>query len=373
MEERRYFWVLERNPFDVIKLPEFTLLEGALIVGSLVALGLYVMLIVYLDALGKRRAKRAKQLAWLERWLEHVQLEPQDEEALDLLVGGTAPMARHDLLSDPMRLESRLHEALSEGLGITPQTAEKLRDTLGYTSHNLRVPVVSTRQLVTGDSVRIFCAAGGTPHHYYGKVAATGLHSFAIEVHEEATKVVAQAGGVADLFYIRGQGLEYLFAHATVLPGNQPNRLVLRHMLVEADHTPRAARLPVMLEVNFRVHSIAESTLATSGADKPSSAGRKGLLLDLSTGGFCMGHERPIEVGRYIEFKLPLKRRRQVLTLMGRVRDSRAFGGEQWLSRCELRGLDSTQRKLLAHILSSEQTKRLKILAPIRRGAAKAG
>lgn len=373
MNDKRHFWVFERNPFDVIKLPEFTLLEGALIVGSLITLGLYLMLIVYLDAREKRKARRAKQMAWLERWLEHLSLSSHELGFLDNLAGKSTPAARYDLLSSPTRLEFRLQEALSEGREIDPSFAEKLRVMLGYTSQNLRVPVVSTRQLVIGDPVRISFSAGGMPHHFYGRVTASGALTFAVEAHKDAAKSVAQAGGEADLFYIRALGLEYPFAHITVRPGSQPDQLVLRHMLARPQHAPRAARLPLMLEVGFRTRSLDANPADELDPDKAPSPTRKGLLLDISTGGFCLGHEGGLEVGQYVEFRLPLKRRRKPLTLTGRVKSARPFTGDQWLTRCELRGLDSSQRKLLGQILRGGLAKRLQTLAPIRGSAAKAG
>ena len=373
MEERRYFWVLERNPFDYIHLPEFTLLEGVLIVCTLVGLGLYVMLIVYLDGLEKAKARRAKQMAWLERWLEHLRLDPREEAALDLLAGGGAPKARYELLSSPTRLETRVHEAISAGQPLPPAFTENLRDKLGYTSQNLRVPVVSTRQLVTGDPVRISFSSGGIPHHYYGKIAAQGALNFAVDVHADAVKSLAEAGGEADLFYIRGLGLEYPFVHAAARPGNNPEQLVLRHMLVRENQAPRAARLPVMQEVGFRPYETASTPVDDLDPDKVRPEESKGLLLDISTGGFCLGHVGKLEAGQYIELLLPLKRRHQALTLIGRVKASRPFTRDQWLTRCELRGMDTAQRKLLAQILRRGQNNRLRMLAPIRGEAAKAG
>ena len=373
MEERRYFWVFERNPLDYLRLPEFTLLEGVLIVGSLVGLALYVMLIVYLDGLEKGKARRAKQMAWLERWLKHLQLNPQEEAALDLLAGGGAPKARYELLSSPIRLETRVHEAISAGQPIPPAFAENLRDKLGYTSQNLRVPVVSTRQLVTGDPVRISFSSGGMPHHYYGKVAAQGSLNFAVDVHADAVKSLAEAGGEADLFYIRALGLEYPFVHAAARPGKNPEQLVLRHMLAREHQAPRAARLPVMQEVAFRPHDIKSSPVDDLDPDKVRPAEGKGLLLDISTGGFCLGHVGELEVGLYIELRLPLKQGRQALTLIGRIKASRPFTRDQWLTRCEIRGMDAVQRKLLAQILRRGQNNRLRMLMPIRGNAAKAG
>ena len=373
MAEKRYYWVFDRNLFDQIKLPEFTLLEGALIVASLVALGLYVMVIVYLDAVGKRRVKRRKQLAWLGRWLEHARLNEQEEANLDLLVGSKAPIDRYQLLSSPIRFEPRLHEALAGGNLIDPAFAEKIRDKLRFTSQNLRVPVVSTRQFVPGDPIRISFSRGGMPHHYYGKVIAAGLRTFAVTVHPEAVKNLTAEGGEADLFYIRGQGLEYPFAHVMSRPGTQPDQLVLRHTLARGGQSPRMARLPVMVEVVFRTRSFAMDKTGEVQPDGAPSAPRRGLLLDLSTGGFCMAHRDEIPVGGYIDFRLPLKKGKGKLALTGKVRHCRPFSSDEWLSRCELRGLDKDQRGLLGQVVRLEHHNRLKVLAPIRRRAAKAG
>lgn len=371
MEERRYFWHWEINPFDVINLPEFTLLEGVLIVSFLAVLGLYLMLIVLLESREKRKAKRVKQLAWLSRWLEHLKLDPGEEAELHRLAGSPEPLALQELLSSPAKLEFRLHEALSTNQSVSHRFAEKLRDKLGYTSRNLRIPVVSTRQLVAGDPVRISFATGGTPHHYYGKVLASGNATFAVEIHPDAVKILAEAGSEADIFYIRALGLEYPFTHVAARAGKNPDQMVLKHTLARTG--PRAARLPLMLELRFRQTAVDASPVDDLDPDKAGSAERNGQLLDISTGGFCLGHKGELIPGDYIEIRLPLKRRGRELILTGRVVASRPFTSDQWLSRCELRGMDSAKRKLLGNLLKSGQASRLRMPGLMRGNKAKAG
>jgi hypothetical protein len=312
-------------------------------------------------------------MAWLERWLEHLELEPREESELHQLAGSPDPLALHGLLSSPAQLEVRLHEALSNKQSVSHHFTEKLRDKLGYTSRNLRIPVVSTRQLIAGDPVRISFSTGGIPHHYYGRVVASGNATFAVEIHPDALKILAEAGGEADVFYIRALGLEYPFTHVAARAGKKPDQMVLKHTLARTGQGPRAARLPLMLEVRFRQTAIDASPVDDLDPDKAGSAERNGQLLDISTGGFCLGHKGELIQGDYIEFRLPLKRRGRELILTGRVVASRPFTSDQWLSRCELRGMDSARRRLLGHLLRSGQANRLRVPGLMRGNKAKAG
>ncbi|MCZ6627610.1 MAG: PilZ domain-containing protein [SAR324 cluster bacterium] len=370
MSERRYFWVFDRTVFDQIKPPEFTLLEGVLIVLGLSALALYLLLVVYLDAKTKLHAKRAKQLAWLKRWLEHASLSQSELTTLDRLAGDETPQARHDLLANPVRFETRIHEELQEGRALSQSFAGKMRGKLGYTSENLRIPVVSTRQLQPADPIRLVLWKGGLPQHYYGQVLESGLSTFKIKVGPEAVKQLAAESAFVELFYIRGLGLEYQFSCRPKGTGAALDELVLHHALVQEGHGPRGVRLPVLVEVMFHARSLGQDAVYDLDPDTPPAFQEKGLLLDLSNGGFCMSHNQEIPQGHYIEFKLSLKKRRQVLQLTGRVQECRPFSGGQWLSRCELRGLDTAGRNFLRQVVRLEQQNRLKSHAPVRRRTA---
>ncbi len=371
MEERRYFWLFDHKLFEQIEMPEFTLLEGVLIVLSLIALGLYVMLIVFLDTRGRLRAKRTKQRAWIKRWLEHARLSPRELATLDVLAEGSAPLKRYGVLSDPVQFETRVHDGISAGEDGVMEFAKKMRPKLGYTSESLRTPVISTRQLVPGDPLRITFWQSEMPNHFYGKILEIGADAFRVELRPEAVQLALVGGDMLDIFYIRGLGLEYLFSCKVAGRGRTAEQLVLRHAMTEDGRSPRRVRLPVLVEVMFRARSLdAEPEFELDASPVPQE---RGLLLDLSGGGFCMGHNREIPPGHYIEFRLPLRKGKAALHLIGRVRDCRPFSGNQWLSRCELRGLDSGQRDMLGQVLRLEQQNRFKVLAPVRRRAAKAG
>jgi hypothetical protein len=373
MESRKYFWVFDRAVFEQITLPEFTLLEGVLIVTALAALGLYLLLIVYLDARERLRARRGKQKAWLERWLAHAQLPPDEMEALERLAGEPTPIALYELLSNAARFETRVHEELEAGRPVSERLVDKLRDMLRFHSHNLRVPIVSTRQFLPGDAVRITVWQGGLPHHFYGKVTGCALRGFSVTLRPEAAKTVMAEGAPVELVYLRGLGLEYPFPGLSARAARGPGRLRFQHALMHAQHGARQARLPVLMEVAFRRRALTDD--AVSDLDPDAVAGKKerGLLLDLSTGGFALGHRHEFREGTYIEFTLPLKRGGRRLGLTGRVQECRPFSGNQWLSRCQLRGLSSLERNLLTQVLRTEQRRRSEALAPIRRRRAKAG
>ncbi len=134
---------------------------------------------------------------------------------------------------------------------------------------------------------------------------------------------------------------------------------------------PRSARLSLILEVPFRERVLQEEPAAELDPTSPTSREEQGLLLDLSEGGFSMAHSRPIAEGHFLEFALPLKRGRSRPRLTGRVVECRAFSGNQYLIRCELRGLTPSQRNMLHQVVRLEQQNRLKVLAPVSRRSAK--
>ncbi len=378
MGRERYFWFFDRTIFDQIELPEFSLLEGVLIGASMVFFALYLLLIVLLDGWQKLRARRGKQMAWLENWLKEAQLSPTETEALDRLAGEASATARYKLLSDPVRFETRVHEETVAGAPPSGNFVERLRESLRFDSHNLQVPVVSTRQFLPADAIRLTLWQGGLPHHFYGKVVECGQEAFAVEVRPEAVQLVTAAGAAVDLVYLRGLGLEYPFVALAARPGRRPDRLVLQHALTRVQHGPRRARLPLLIEVTFQTLSPGGETdngdaVADLDPETAPAPKEKGLLLDLSSGGFALGHPAEILPGHYVRFRLPLRGGRRALELTGRVQDCRPFSGNQWLSRCALRGLNALERNRLAQVLRLEQRNRLKSLAPIRRRRAKTG
>lgn len=367
MENERYIWVFDRALLEHFRLPDFTLLEGVLIILGLASLAAYLFLIVVLDRRARRKAREARQLDWVERWLENAQLTAGQMETLEWLAGDSGLRALHNLLGDPVRFERRIHEEVAAGHAAALLFTLTVRDKLRYGSDNLRVPLVSTRQLVPGDAIRLSLWSAGLPVHFYGRVIRNGMRDFTIEIRNQAVKSALADGGNADLFLLRGHGLEYWFSCGMAGQGSEPDQLMLTHSLAKNATTPRSARLPLISEITFRERSITRNVADELDPDMPASTPQKGLLLDLSEGGFSMAHDSRIQTGHYVEFTLPLRKGRRKPMLVGRVLECRAFSGNQWLSRCELRGLRTSIRNLLHQVVRLEQHNRMKARAHVKR------
>ena len=367
MEERQYFWVFDRTIFDRIELPKFTLLEGVLIVVGLAALFGYVMLIAYLDRRARRKERQTKELAWLERWLEYAQLPAGQISTLEKLAGGEKPEQLHRLLSNPIIFEREIHRAVTKGHGVTLGFVSDVRNKLRFASDNLRAPMVSTRQLKVGDPMRLTVWEIGIPRNFYARVTETDINNFTLELKPEAVKSALAEGGPLEIYHLRGHGWEIRFEILPKGQGEEPNQLRCQHTLTHRLHRPRATRLPLVLEVIFRVRSFHEDAVAELDPDLRASQPEPGLLLDLSEGGFSLVHDHDIKVGEFLEFDLPLKRGRRKPRLTGRVVESRPFAGGQWLSRCELKGATPSQRNLLHQVVRMEQQNRIRTLAAVFR------
>ena len=367
MEDRQYFWVFDRTIFDQIELPKFTPLEGLLIILGLSALFGYVMLIAYLDRRERRKERHAKDLAWLERWLDYAQLPPGQISALEKLAGGHDPVKLHQLLSDPVRFEHRIHRAAGAGLGGSLSFVQGVRRKLRFSSDNLRAPMVSTRQLLPGDALRLTLWDMGMPRHFYGRVVGSDIHSFTLEFKPEAIQAALAEGGALEMYHLRGHGWETRFAVKALGQEAQGGILRCRHELAHRLHRPRASRLPLVLDVIFRVRSFHEDAVAELDPDQRASRPEHGLLLELSEGGFSLVHDHQVGEGEFLEFDLPLKRGRKKPRLTGRVVQSRPFSSGQWISRCELKGASPSQRNLIHQVVRMEQQNRIRSLAAVFR------
>jgi len=367
MEEQQHFWVFDRTIFDQIEFPALSPFEGFLIVLGLSALFGYVMLIAYLDRRSRRKTQEAKEIAWLERWLEYAQLPPGQLGSLEKLAGGHDPQLLLQLIRNPVRFEQRVHEEITSGRGGHLSFIDDVRGKLRFHANNLRAPVVSTRQLMPNDAVRLSLWEAGNPRHYYGRVVKSDLETFTVELKTEAVRAALANTGELELYHLRGHGWEIRFGCQTKGTGESPNHICFKHALTGKGQRPRTARLPLVIEIPFRVRTLSQDAVAELDPDQRTSKPEPGLLLDISEGGFSIVHQNQVPVGHYLEFELPLKRGRKKPLLKGRLVECRPFGGGQWLSRCELKGASPSQLNLLHQVVRMEQQNRARSLAAILR------
>ena len=370
MESKQYFWVFDRTIFDQIRLPEFTLLQGVLIVLGLSALALYFALIVFIDLRTRLKERRIRGQAKLKGWLERAELSPEELEGLYRLAGEATSSAHYDLLSSPERFERRVHEEIVAGRGSGLQFTEKLRAGVGYHSGNLLIPVISTRQFRPEDSIRLNLHREGTPMQFYGTVREVGLTQFTVQVRKEAVKFAQETRNNVELFLLRGLGTECRFSCRPLHTAGR-GLLVLAHALMSHRESPRSARLPLTLKVTFREKGSPGDTVAELDPETAPSEPQPGWLQDLSEGGFSITHAQKIREGRYIEFVLSLRRKGRELALTGRVLQCRSLSDGEWLSRCELRGQSPAERDLLQQVVGLAQSNRLRGMAFVGRRKAK--
>ena len=370
METRRHFWVFDRTIFDQIRMPEFTLLEGVLIVLGLSALALYFALIVFIDLRARLKERRIRGQAKLKVWLERADLSPEELEGLDRLAGDATPLAHYDLLSSPERFERRVHKEIVAGRGSGFQFTEKLRAGVGYHSGNLLIPVISTRQFRREDSIRLILRREGNPMQFYGTVREVGLNQFSVQARKEAVKMAQETRDNVELFLLRGLGTECRFSCRPLHTAGR-GLLVLAHALMSHRESPRSARLPLTLRVTFRERGSPGDAVAELDPETAPSEPQPGWLQDLSEGGFSIAHGRRIHEGRYIQFALRLPRKGRELALTGRVLQCRSLSDGEWLSRCELRGQSPAERDLLQQVVGLAQRNRLRGMAFVGRRTAR--
>ncbi|MBI3993248.1 MAG: PilZ domain-containing protein [Candidatus Lambdaproteobacteria bacterium] len=369
MDQQRYFWVFDRTIFDQIRLPEVTWTEGALIAAALCGFAGYLFFIRYLDHRVQQRMRRERHAAHLERLLEKAALEQHEMDTLADLAGGRDFDHLYPFMTRPERFEAAVHDAIRRGHGGRLGFIDVLRGRLGFHSDNLRAPVVSTRQLEPGDSMRITIWEGGLPHHFYGTIRDVGLHTFTVTLREDALKAILRAPGDCELYHVRGLDVEYRFPCRFIRENPSAGALRIYHALVQEAHGARRTRLPLLRDIDYQLVQPHMDMVSDLDPELAPSPAMPALLFDLSEGGFAIVTDNPVPEGRLVRINLPLKKGRGRLTLSGRIKESRAFSGNQWFTRCETRGLSSSQRNYLQQILRMEHQRRQKTMAPVRRAA----
>ena len=350
MEEERQIWIFNREVLENLKFPEFDMWKLVLVFVVLGVLVSYFLFVIYLDRRSKKAALRRKQQARVEGWLEEWELESGEEKVLREMAGGEEDaLSLFQMLNHPRRFETRVHESFVEGGGHP--FLDRVRRQLGYQSDNLSVPLVSTRQLIVGDHLRFLILDGLRPLNHYGIVTAVDTRGITVQLTEEG--YLAQRGKALDseLFYLRGNDMEYRFRLQVRRENPRRNSLVLNHQLVERGHSPRYTRLPILRTFTFSVRAELESqddSIFVEDIRPPEQL--KGVLLEMSEGGFSLALHSAVTDGHYIEFSLPTPRGREI-PICGRILKCGPFGGNRWLARCELRGVTPTQRSALAQLL----------------------
>jgi hypothetical protein len=379
MAEQRHFWTFDRTIFDQIELPGFTWREVSLIVLALAGLAAYFLLVRLLDYRTHLRIRRAKAAARLERWLDEADLSDRQMDTLAHLAGGASTDALHRLLSDTVTFETRVHAAYREHLSGELEFIPALREQLGHEAANLRVPMVSTRQLRAGDAVRITVWEGGLPQHHYGSVGEVGHAVFTVNLRPQAAAAVrSKPGEEVELYYLRGFDTEYRFPCRMAPVPAQDGELTLFHVLLVLGQGPLEVRLPLLRDVEYQLLSSMSPDIMRDevSALDPETAGaspRPAVLFDLSEGGFSLVTDTPVPEERYVRMSLPLRKGRRRLTLTGKTRQCREFSGHQWLVRCALRDITPRERNYLQQIVHAEHRRRLRTLAPVRRVARQEG
>ena len=371
MNEQRFFWTFDRTIWDQIRLPGFEWWETSLLAAVVLALGLYLAVVVFLDRRFLLRMRFNRQAALLRPRLEAAELGEEEMEALHRLAGSSSEHRLLRFLGDPVAFETRVHEAMAAGEGAQLAFIPDLREALKYTSDNFLVPMVSTRQMRTGDGIRLSSKGQGLARHHYGKVQAVEQWGFRVQLGEPGMEPEAGGAQKLELFYVRGRDLEHRFPALLAGPSRDPRQIAFRHTLVGEGVRPRQSRLPLLIDVAFRerpvLHQRAADALDPEMAPLPFE---KGILHDLNDGGFSIVLRREVQVHRYLEFILPSKRGKSTLRLMGRVTACRPIPGDFWMAHANLRGMERDKRHLLHQIVMHEQSRRFKTLARIqpRRG-----
>jgi hypothetical protein len=373
MSERRYFWILDPAGLDQIKIPLFGWVQAALVLGAFLFLGGYLVAVWYLDRTIAFKSKSDQKSADVRRRLAPAGLDDAAMSALYRVAHAHSEAKLYRVLGEPVGFETRVHEALESGESQGLECIPRVREHLGYTADNYLVPLVSTRQLTVGIGVRLSPRGTGPSGHHYGSVDAVGDGGFTIRLGQDGLNPSESAASDMDLVILRGQDLEHRFPFVPDGPIRNPTRVRLRHVLAEGRQRPRQIRLPVLLDVNFDVRVPHGSGVDDLDPDLAPSEIERGVLYDLSDGGFALISQRDQPPGRYLRVSVPLRRGGRHIELMGRIAASRAIGPSQFMVHAVLRGLDPKQRQLLHQVVMHEQSRRLKTLARIRPRKEQAG
>ena len=359
---------LDPSVLEYFKFGPFSWWQVAILFACAAALAGYFFIGVMLNNMSNRRARWAKQRNQMERWLEDWQLDDAEMKHLQVLAGDREPRSLHGFLGNPVRFEERIHENWLAGRYF-PVT-ERLRGQLGYCTDNLRGIVVSTRQLMPGDHFRLSTHTEGVkPRHFYGQMVSGGREGIVVEVSEGGCNFIRANETRSELFYLRGGDVEYRFPLKILGGDPQREHLVLAHQLVDFGHRPRAIRLPLVRPMEFSVRAFpADDGTTDERPEQIAGAKVNGVLLELSEGGFSAVLTRTFPAGVYFGFSLPLPRGR-VLPILGRMIESRPFGGKRHIIRCEARGMSRERRNMLDRLLRTELNRRLSLEKEKKRSA----
>ncbi len=366
MEQERYVWLLDPKVLDYFKFAEFSWWQVVLFFAAFGAVGAYFLFGVLLHRYSLTRHRRRKDAERLERWLTAAELSEEELERLHEMAGDRRAPAVYRLLNDPARFERRVQEAYRAG--HFPGFSERLRDLLGYHSQNPRIRVVSTRQLQAGEHFRFAVTASGRPRHFYGQLVRGGVDGFTVEVTEDGFAAIRENPTETELFFLRANDQEYRFPLSILGAEERLHRLHLAHGLVASGHRPRGFRLPMVRVMTFAVRTeVAGEDFSAPALEQVPAHTARGVLLDLSEGGFSLLLAELFPAGCYVSFTLTLPRERK-LPILGRALEVRPFAGNRFLLRCELKGVSHEARNVLYQVLHMEQRRRLLQRRLLRRG-----
>ena len=387
MKERIQFWTFDPSVLQHVRFDEFSWLEVVLIVVGLSALGLYFLFAIVLDQYARHRAKLRAQEARLMGWLKDMALPPESLTALKALAGGPQWHALFKLLSDPYRLETRLHQALEGQLrGTLPQgisaavlnnAVSRVRQVLRYYSSNTRFPLVSTRQFLSGDTLHLLLSPSAVPEHRKGNtekegscyawVAEQASNGLILQFPPEDFQAIYAHKGKVSFTFLRDLELEYAFPWRPIGADQVRHRYLVAHGLTLGLSKPRQIRLPFGQPILFQARIPHNAEVLNGDKPRPhavsadtAKAGpqREGTLLDLSEGGFAIVSTHREAEGALIGFPLTLGGKHTV-QISGRVLTCLPFREGQALMRCETRGLTPAQANQLGLLLRQELARRL--------------
>jgi len=354
MGEREGFLFLDGQVFEFLKFRQFEWVEVLLVILAISALAGYFFMAHYLHRRTMARQLWRKQQERLHRWLADWRLGDTELERLRQLAGGDSDEALYRLLGDPFRFERAIDEAARAGR--YPHFTERIRMALRYHSHNLRIPVVSTRQILTGDYFRIELSTGGRGENVYGQLKATTPHGFMVELTPQDLASLGKESSPG-MFYLRGHDVEHRIPCRITARDPATGLLTVAHALVETQHGPRKARLPIIRPFNFSVEPAVEG----GEGGYASMVSMRGVLMELSEGGFSCLQKNEVAPGSLVHIRLK-RPNGEALPVTGRVLATQVHSAGRWLLRCEIRGLAPRQRNALSHLLWSEQSRRMQRL-----------
>lgn len=349
MNEETTKWLFDPQVLDYVKWTRMESRELLIALVGLSLLALYILVVVFLERKAKSREKWRTKKARLNHWIKLCRLTPEEQQLLQGLSGGKTWKTIYRLLGEPAFFETQVHKALSEGPGtMLIPLADRVRFTLRNRSTNLTIPVVSTRQLVAGDVFHLWIKAGSEVRHVFAWVIRNLPRGVLLEMTGEGNRNLA-GGMEVDAFFLRGEGMEYRFPWQPQALDEKSHTILLNHAMVAKAHRPRRIRLPLGHEVPYQV---------LEALDKPPVVTAKGVLLELSEGGFTVLQKESVPIGHYARVVLSGPKSGD-MPLTGKVLHTQSFPGRQWLLRCEMRKLSPAMETTLSRLITRELERRL--------------